>query len=195
MIYPIIPYGQPVLRKQAQAIPYGTDVKQLVADMFATMDSANGVGLAAPQIGKSIQLFVVDITSFMDPGAESKQGRQAYINPVVTFPTHNSIVYEEEGCLSIPQLYGRIPRHKAIQIKFFDDAWNPQEENLEDFPARVVQHEYDHLLGKLHIDYLLSTIKGDKRHSLEAQLRSIQKGDVEVNYPMLFRQRAIAKNR
>lgn len=187
MIYPIIPYGKAVLRQQAALIPHGTDVKLLIKDMFTTMDAANGVGLAAPQIGKSIQLFVVDITCFLqETGLKSKRGRKVYINPKVEFPTPNAIVYEEEGCLSIPGIYGRIPRHRSIKVTFFDADWNRQEERLEDFPARVVQHEYDHLLGKLHIDYVLATCKNDERQHVEAQLAGIQAGKVDINYPMSF---------
>ncbi len=182
MIYPITLYGKAVLRQQAEAIPHGTDVKNLIEDMFATMDAADGVGLAAPQIGKSIQLFVIDITCCMEEkeARDDKPARRAYINPVVTFPEPHTIVYDEEGCLSIPKVYGKIPRHRVIKITFFDSDWNLQEETLENFPARVVQHEYDHLLGKLHIDYLLAELQGTARQKLTAQLAAIQAGSAYV---------------
>jgi peptide deformylase len=184
MIYPIIPYGQEVLRQQAQPIPYGTDVKALIENMFATMDIADGVGLAAPQIGESIQLFVVDTSYFIENGTtERHKHRKAYINPTVEFPEPNFIVYQEEGCLSIPKLYAEAPRRQRIRIKFFDSSWQLQEEELLDMPARVIQHEYDHLLGKLFIDYL----PADKRQAIEADLENIRQGKIQVSYPMQFK--------
>ncbi len=187
MIYPIIPYGKAVLRQQAKKILHGTDLKHLIKDMFETMDASNGVGLAAPQIGKSIQLFVMDISYFMqNASSKDNSGKRVYINPILEFPTGNVVLYQEEGCLSIPAVYGMIPRHKIIKVTFYDSDWNLKEEILEDFPARVVQHEYDHLIGKLHIDYLLSTAQDLDRKKIEAQLKSIKKGKVSVNYPMSF---------
>jgi len=187
MIYPIIPYGKEVLRQQAKKILHGTDVKNLIKDMFATMDASNGVGLAAPQIGKAIQLFVIDISCLIqDACPKGTLGKRVYINPILELPASNAIVYAEEGCLSIPNLYGIIPRHKIVKIKFYDSDWNLQEEILEDFSARVVQHEYDHLIGKLHIDYLLSAAQEDERQKLEAQLEKIKQGKVTVSYQMSF---------
>lgn len=180
MIYPITLYGNAVLSQQAAVIPHGTDVKPLIEDMFATMDAADGVGLAAPQIGKSIQLFVIDITCCMqeNEARDGKSARRAYINPTVALPEPHAIVYGEEGCLSIPKVYGKIARHRVIKVTFFDSDWNLQEETLENFPARVVQHEYDHLLGKLHIDYILAELEGTARQKLEAHLAAIQAGSV-----------------
>ncbi len=184
MIYPIIPYGQEVLRQQAQAIPPGTDLKALIVDMFATMDAADGVGLAAPQIGESIQLFVVDTSHWMEDGATHRHNyRKVYINPLVEFSEPSTVIYHEEGCLSIPQLYAEVPRSQRIRVKFFDSNWQPQEEELLDMPARVIQHEYDHLLGKLFIDYL----PADKRQAIEADLENIRQGKLQVAYPMRFK--------
>lgn len=184
MIYPIIPYGQEVLRQQAQSIPHGTDLKALIDNMFKTMDIADGVGLAAPQIGESIQLFVVDTSPWMEDGAVyPNKYRKTYINPLVEFPEPNTILYKEEGCLSIPKLYTEVPRRQRIRVKFFDRNWEPQEEELLDMTARVIQHEYDHLLGKLFIDYLPT----DKQQALEIVLENIKQGKVQVAYPMRFK--------
>lgn len=184
MIYPIIPYGKEVLRQQAQAIPHGTALQALIDNMFTTMDRADGVGLAAPQIGKSIQLFVVDISHFIKNGTTARHKyRKVYINPLVEFPEPNTIMYQEEGCLSIPRLFAETPRRQKIWVRFFDSNWQPQEEELQDMPARVIQHEYDHLLGKLFIDYLPT----DQRQAIEPELEYIKQGKIQVSYPMQFK--------
>jgi peptide deformylase len=181
MIYPIIRYGQEVLRQQAQAIPHGTEIKELIDDMFATMDGADGVGLAAPQIGKSIQLFVVDTSYFIKGGEEEPHKyRKAYINPELVIPEANATLYYEEGCLSIPGIGVEVPRHQCIRVKFFDSNWQLQEEDLLDMPARVIQHEYDHLVGKLFIDYLPE----DKQQAMALDLEKIKQGKIQVGYPM-----------
>lgn len=181
MIYPIIPYGNHILREKAAALKPGTDLKALIADMFATMDVAKGVGLAAPQIGKSLQLFVVDVSHFVENKTEQPDKyRKVYINPVLEIPHSHTILYYEEGCLSLPDIFVEVPRSNRVRIRFFDSNWQLQEEELFDMPARVVQHEYDHLVGKLHIDYLSE----DKRLLIEPQLKNIKQGRVIVGYQL-----------
>jgi len=183
MIYAIIPYGDPVLRQKAAPVKPGTDLKALIEDMFATMDVASGVGLAAPQIGKSLQLFVVDVSYFVEDGkVQPGKYRKVYVNPVIEIPHPTTIVYHEEGCLSIPGVIAAVPRSQSIRIKFFDQHWKPQEEELVDMSARVIQHEHDHLLGKLHIDYL----PADKRLLLEPQLEAIKQGKIQVDYALQY---------
>jgi peptide deformylase len=183
MIYPIIPYGESILRQRAAPINQGADLTALVEDMFTTMDAARGVGLAAPQIGKSIQLFIVDVSSFVEGGRmQPDKHRKVYINPVIEIYQPNTITHYEEGCLSIPGIYVDVPRNRCIRIKFFDRHWQAQQEDLVDMPARVVQHEYDHLYGKLHIDYM----RADKRLRLKSKLDNIKQGKIEVNYTMSF---------
>ncbi|ACE06636.1 hypothetical protein Aasi_1326 [Candidatus Amoebophilus asiaticus 5a2] len=183
MIYPIVPYGESILRQTAAPIELGTDLETLIESMFITMNAAKGLGLAAPQIGKSIQLFVVDVSPFVGDGmVQPDKHRKVYINPVLEIYQPNTITHYEEGCLSIPGIYVDVPRNKRVRIKFFDRNWQAQEEDLVDMPARVVQHEYDHLYGKLHIDYL----RADRRLRLKSKLENIKQGRVEVAYKMSF---------
>ena len=183
MIYPIIMYGDAVLRKKASDIEPGTDVKQLVADMFETMYAANGVGLAAPQIGKAIRLFVVDGTSMQDEeeDAEDMTGfKKAFINPVILTEEGEEWDFEE-GCLSIPNIREDVWRKEKVRIKYFDENWYSFEEEFTGMKARIIQHEYDHIEGKLFIDYLTPL----KKRMLKGKLADISKGDVDTDYRIL----------
>lgn len=180
MIYPIVAYGDPVLRKKAIAIEKGTDVKALADDMLATMDQARGVGLAAPQIGKSIRLFVVDFSQHLKEQGRSEKGRKVLINPELIIDDTVTPVHYEEGCLSIPGVLVEVPRHEKITIRYFDTAWKWHEEEWTGFPARVMMHEYDHLEGKLHIDYAAPL----RKNLMKSKLRQISQGKVEVSYRM-----------
>ncbi|MCW5912242.1 MAG: peptide deformylase [Cyclobacteriaceae bacterium] len=176
MIYPIVMYGDAVLRKRASEIEKGTDVKQLVADMFETMHEANGIGLAAPQIGKSIRLFVVDGTTLEDePGMADF--KMAFINPVILDEAGEEWGFEE-GCLSIPNIREEVFRKGTIRMKYFDEDWNAHEEEFNGMKARIIQHEYDHIEGKLFIDYLSPL----KKRLLKGKLANISKGDVDIDY-------------
>jgi peptide deformylase len=179
MIYPIVMYGDPVLRQRAKDIPQGTDVKQLIADMFETMDGANGIGLAAPQIGKSVRLFIVDGTGLEDePGMEDF--KKAFINPQVIEETGTPWDFEE-GCLSIPNIREKISRKEKVKIKYYDEDWNPKEEEYDGMKARIIQHEYDHIEGKMFVDYLSSL----KKKLLKGKLADISKGKVDTEYRIL----------
>lgn len=183
MIYPIVMYGDAVLRKKATDIAQGTDVKQLVADMFETMYAANGVGLAAPQIGKAIRLFVVDGTGMQEEeeGAEDMSGfKKAFINPTVLKEAGDEWEFEE-GCLSIPNIREKVSRKEALRIRYYDEDWNLHEENYDGVKARIIQHEYDHIEGKLFIDYLTPL----KKRMLKGKLADISKGDVHTDYRIL----------
>ena len=183
MIYPIFPYGEQVLRQKAAPLQLGTDVKDLVDNMFATMDAADGVGLAAPQIGKSLQLFVADVSYFVENGRlERDKYRKVYINPILKITHPETILYYEEGCLSLPGVAVNVPRSKSIRIQFYDRNWQYQEEELLDMPARVIQHEYDHLQGKLHIDYLPE----DEKLLINPTLENIKQGRIKVDYKMCY---------
>lgn len=179
MIYPIVMYGDPVLRQRAKDIPQGTDVKQLIADMFETMDAANGIGLAAPQIGKSVRLFIVDGTGLEDePGMEDF--KKAFINPQIIEETGTPWDFEE-GCLSIPNIREKISRKEKVKIKYYDEEWNLKEEEFDGMKARIIQHEYDHIEGKMFVDYLSSL----KKKLLKGKLADISKGKVDTEYRIL----------
>lgn len=183
MIYPIVMYGDAVLRKKASDIEKGADVKQLVADMFETMYAANGVGLAAPQIGKAIRLFVVDGTSMQDEeeGSEDMTGfKKAFINPTILKEAGDAWEFEE-GCLSIPNIREKVSRKEALRVRYYDEDWNLHEEDYDGIKARIIQHEYDHIEGKLFIDYLTPL----KKRMLKGKLADISKGDVDTDYRIL----------
>ena len=179
MIYPIVVYGDAVLRKRAADIQEGTDLKQLIADMYETMYAAHGIGLAAPQIGKSVRLFVVDGTTLEDEPT-LKDFKQAFINPVILNETGTEWEFEE-GCLSIPNIREDVSRKEKIKVKYFDENWKPQEETFNGMKARIIQHEYDHIEGKLFIDYLTPL----KKRMLKGKLANITKGDVDTEYRIL----------
>ena len=179
MIYPIIMYGDPVLRQKAAEIKQGTDLKHLIEDMFEKMHNANGIGLAAPQIGKSIRLFVVDGT-IMDDEPGMAEFRKVFINPVML--EENGLPWEyEEGCLSIPNIREKISRLEKLRIRYYDQDWNLMEEEYDGLKARVIQHEYDHIEGKMFVDYLTPL----RKRLLKGKLADISKGKVETEYRIM----------
>ena len=175
MIYPIVLFGDPVLKKKASDIPHGEDVKELVQDMFDTMYAASGVGLAAPQIGKSIRLFVVDDNPMMEEGEQGM--KKAFINPEIIEEDGDDWAFEE-GCLSIPGIRADVERPEIVKIKYFDEDWNEHIEEYDDIHARVIQHEYDHIDGILFTDYLTPL----KKRMLKGKLTNISKGKVDADY-------------
>jgi len=188
MILPIVAYGDPVLKKKAVEIDENyPELQKLIKDMFETMYNAHGVGLAAPQIGKSIRLFVVDATPMAeregdDEGDPScKDFIRVFINPIILEEEGEEWAFEE-GCLSIPQIREEVMRKPRLKIEYYDENWDLYEEELDGFAARVVQHEYDHIEGTLFLD----KISAFKRTLLRGKLNDITKGDVDVNYKMRF---------
>jgi peptide deformylase len=179
MIYPIIMYGDPVLRQKATEIKKGTDVKQLIEDMYETMHNANGIGLAAPQIGKSIRLFVVDGT-ILDDEPNMVDFKKVFINPVLLEENGSPWEYEE-GCLSIPNIREKISRLEKVRIRYYDADWNLVEEQYDGRKARVIQHEYDHIEGKMFVDYLTPL----RKRLLKGKLADISKGKVETEYRIM----------
>lgn len=176
MIYPIVMYGDSVLRKRATDIEKGTDLTQLVADMYETMYEANGIGLAAPQIGKSIRLFIVDGTTLEDEPT-LKDFKKVFVNPQVIDEFGEEWAFEE-GCLSIPNIREEVWRKETVRIKYFDEKWSAFEEEFDGMKARIIQHEYDHIEGKLFTDYLSPL----KKRMLKGKLTNISKGDVDTEY-------------
>ncbi|MCB0761024.1 MAG: peptide deformylase [Flavobacteriales bacterium] len=185
MIYPIVAYGDPVLRKKCEDISEDyPDLDKLISDMFDTMYEASGVGLAAPQIGKAIRLFIVDASPF----AEGEDGdpscanfKRVFINPIL-FDEEGEEWGFEEGCLSIPNIREEVKRKPKLKIEYYDENWDLYEEELDGFPARVVQHEYDHIEGILFTD----KINPLRRTLLRGKLNDISKGIADVKYRMRF---------
>ncbi len=176
MIYPITMYGDPVLRQRAAEIEPGTDLKTLVEDMFETLTAANGIGLAAPQIGKSLRLFVVDGTGLEnEPGMETF--RKVFVNAEMIEELGTPWEFEE-GCLSIPNIREKISRKEQLRIRYFDENWNQHEETFDGMKARIIQHEYDHIEGKMFVDYLTPL----KKRLLKGKLSDISKGKVDTDY-------------
>ncbi len=183
MVYPIVLYGNPILRKRAKEIEKDSlDLKAFVQDMYDTMYAAHGIGLAAPQIGKSIRLFVVDGTTLDEEDeVEDMTGfKKVFINPVIIKEEGDKWEFEE-GCLSIPNIRENITRQQKVRIRYVDEDWNRKEEVYEGIRARIIQHEFDHLEGKMFIDYLSPL----KKRMLKGKLADISKGDVETQYRIL----------
>lgn len=148
MMLPISLYGDPVLRKKCKKVETSfLNIKKIINNMFMTMYQANGIGLAAPQVGLSIQLFIVDISL--------RSFKEIFINPKI-IKAHIDLCKDKEGCLSIPKIIENVERPKKIEIEYYNEHWEKCKETLHGIEARVVQHEYDHLNGKLFIDYLPS---------------------------------------
>ena len=180
MVYPIVMYGDPVLRKKAREVEKDEmDVKAFAQDMFETMTAANGIGLAAPQIGKSIRFFVVD-ASVLEEQPELKSFKKVFINPIILKEEGKEWGFEE-GCLSIPNIREDVDRKEKLRIKYFDEEWEAHEEEYDGMKARIIQHEYDHIEGKLFIDYLTPL----KKKMLKGKLTDISKGKVDTDYRIL----------
>ncbi|HEY4800934.1 MAG TPA: peptide deformylase [Bacteroidia bacterium] len=184
MILPIVAYGDPVLRKVGIDIDKNyPDLQKLIADMFETMNHAKGVGLAAPQVGKAIRLFIVDGSPFAenDEHPELKDFKKIFINAHILEEKGEEWKYNE-GCLSIPKIREDVVRKPTIRMKYVDENFTEHEETFTGIPARIIQHEYDHIEGKLFVD----RIKPLRRTLLKSRLNDIMKGNVDINYKMKF---------
>lgn len=190
MILPIVAYGHPVLRQVAQEIePDYPQLDKLIADMWDTMYASNGVGLAAPQVNRSVRLFVIDSTQiFESMDADEKAEypddnglRQVFINPGVVSLKGEEWVYNE-GCLSIPKIREDILRNEEVTLRFQDEQFNTHTKTFNGITARVILHEYDHIEGKLFIDRISLL----KRKLIRSRLDDISKGKVRIDYRMLF---------
>ncbi|BDD05059.1 peptide deformylase [Aureibacter tunicatorum] len=182
MIYPVVAYGHPVLKKVAEEIDKESiDIKQFVEDMFETMYNAHGVGLAAPQIGKSIRVFVVDGSPMADEDPKLEDFKKVFINPIIVSEEGEKWDFEE-GCLSIPDVREAVSRHSTLTINYLDENWVEHEETFDGLRARIIQHEYDHIEGVLFIDYLSAF----KKRLIKKKLTNISKGIVKSGYRMVF---------
>ena len=182
MILPIYAYGQPVLRKKSVPIDQQyPGLESLIQDMYDTMYSAKGVGLAAPQIGKDIRLFVIDTIQINKKDQASTGIKRVFINAEILDESGEPWLYEE-GCLSIPDIHVEIERNPTIRIRYFDEQWKEHTETYEGVNARVIQHEYDHIEGVLFIDRM----KPLKRRMINRKLEKIKRGEIDTNHPMRF---------
>lgn len=182
MKLPIIAYGDSVLRKKASDITQDyPELPALIENMFETMYGAHGVGLAAPQIGLSIRLFVIDATSFAEDEPALANFKKVFINPQIIEEGGDKWAFNE-GCLSIPEIREDISRHETVTLSYFDENWVQHEETYSGLAARVIQHEYDHIEGKLFTDKLSPLRKA----MLKNRLDSISKGTINVDYKMKF---------
>lgn len=185
MILPIYAYGQSVLKKEGASIdPDYPGLEALIANMWETMYEAQGVGLAAPQIGKSIRLFIVDTVQVMEEGREAEGIRQVFINAEKVEEAGAPWSYEE-GCLSIPEVRGDVDRPPQIKLRYRDEHFEEHERVFTGMNARVIQHEYDHIDGILFVEHL----KPLKRRLVRRKLENIRKGKVSADYKMKFARR------
>lgn len=190
MILPIVAYGSPVLRKLAQDVtPDYTDLSKLIEDMWETMYASNGVGLAAPQINRSIRLFVIDSMQIFANQEEDEKGtypdepgiKQVFINAHIEKVEGPGWIYNE-GCLSIPKIREDIARSESVTVSYVDEKFQPHTKTYNGITGRIILHEYDHIEGKLFIDYL----KPLKKKMLQGKLNDISKGKIQVDYKMSF---------
>lgn len=185
MILPIYLYGQPVLRKVANQINADyPNLKDLIRNMFDTMYNAEGIGLAAPQVGLDIRLFVIDLTPLSEDDERYAGFKKVFINPTITESFGKECSYQE-GCLSIPGIHESVSREENIRISYMDENFVEHNEVYGDFFARCIQHEYDHIEGKLFIDKL----SGIRKQLLKSKLNNLIKGRVNCTY----RVKSIAK--
>jgi len=190
MILPIVAYGSEILRKVAQDIdPDYPGLQKLLEDMWETMYSSNGVGLAAPQINKDIRIFVMDSAQIFEHQEEDEKGeypdepgiKKTFINAHIKSFDGEDWSYNE-GCLSIPKIREDVMRPEEVTVEYLDENFEPHTETFNGITARIIQHEYDHIEGKLFIDYL----KPLKRKMLRGKLTDISKGKIKVDYKMVF---------
>jgi peptide deformylase len=189
MILPIVAYGNPVLKRVADEITSDyPDLSELIENMWETMYAAHGVGLAAPQIGLSIRLFVIDASLFVDEEEMNQEEidtlkdlKKVFINPIIE-KEQGELWSFNEGCLSIPDVREDVSRKEEIVVSYVDENFTPQQLKLNGLAARVVQHEYDHIQGVLFTDHLSPL----KKRLIKKRLTSISKGSVSVEYRMKF---------
>ena len=191
MILPIVAYGSPILRTVAKDInPDYPGLDKLLEDMWETMYASNGVGLAAPQINKDIRVFVMDSAQIFENQDEEDQGKypdepgskQVFINARITGFGGDEWAYNE-GCLSIPKIREDIYRPKTVTLEYLDEKFEKHTDTFQGITGRIIQHEYDHIEGKLFIDYL----KPLKRKLLKRKLDDITKGKIKVDYRMVYK--------
>ncbi len=182
MVMPIVAFGHPILRKRAEAItPECPELKRFIEDLWETMYQTDGVGLAAPQVNRSIRIFVIDGEVFSENYPEAKGFKKCFINAELI--AEEGVEWEyTEGCLSIPDIHEPVIRKPRILLKYQDESFTWHEEWFEGINARVIQHEYDHLEGKLFTDHLSHI----RKMMLRNKLSDISHGKTKAAYRMIF---------
>ncbi len=182
MIYPIVVYGHPVLRKRSRDLLKDEEgVQEFIKNMWETMYVSDGIGLAAPQVGKAVRLFVIDADSLSDEDPSLKGFKKAFINPVILERTGDMSPFNE-GCLSIPNIREDVNRESGITIRYYDEDFELHEEYYDGIASRIIQHEYDHLEGILFTDL----VQPLKKRLLKNKLNAISKGKFEASYKTIL---------
>ena len=178
MILPIYLYGQGVLRKETQDIDKSyPNLNELIDNMFQTMYRAEGIGLAGPQVGLSIRLFVVDGTPLKEDMLDMVEGKHVFINPEIIEESEENVSYEE-GCLSVPGIHEKVIRPEEIVMHYYDENWVEHTDRFTGFFARMLQHEYDHLEGHVFTDHISSI----RRQMVSMKLKKISNGKAPCSY-------------
>lgn len=179
MIYPIYLYGHPVLRKKCEEVKEDyPELKKLVADMFETMYNSEGIGLAAPQIGKPIRIIVIDGNVLADKFPECKDLKLTLINPELEIIETEEPITREEGCLSLPGLAENVKRYEHVKLKWLDEEFHPHSQEFTGFASRIIQHEFDHLEGAVYTDH----VSPIRKQLIKSKLNNISKGKVNCDY-------------
>ena len=182
MVLPVTAYGHPILRRTAKQIDKDfPDLDELIENMFETMYFSYGVGLAAPQINLSIRLFIVDASPYAEDKPELEGFKRIIINPSIIEEEGDEWMFNE-GCLSLPKIREDVTRKSRIRIQYYDRDFNFHDEIYEGIPARIIQHEYDHLEGILFVDRVSQL----RKMLLKRKLNDISTGNIDVSYKMIF---------
>lgn len=183
MKLPIYLYGHPVLRKISTDItPDYPDLEKLLADMYETMYESDGVGLAAPQIGRNDRIIVIDASPLAESYPELEGRKMALINPQLEVLPDGETVTRAEGCLSLPGLSENVTRTEKVRLRWLDEKFEPHDEVFDGFLARIIQHEYDHLEGRVYIDH----ISGIRKQLIRRKLANIVEGRTRCEYPVRY---------
>ena len=178
MKYPVTVYGDTALRKEAQDVDKNYEgLAEIISNMWETMNGSDGVGLAAPQVGKSIRVFIVDATSGADKEPELADFKKVFINPEILELSDEEWTMNE-GCLSLPEIHEEVTRPNVVKLKYYDEDFNEHIEEFKGYAGRIIQHEYDHLEGILFIDHLSPL----RRRLLKSKLNNIVHGKVQPAY-------------
>ena len=179
MVLPIYIYGQPVLRKVAEDItPDYPQLEQLIADMWETLAESEGIGLAAPQVGKPIRVVLIDLDVLSEDMPEYKDFRRVYINAHIVEKDDSETSSSEEGCLSLPAIHEKVVRPTRIRVQWLDEKFQPHDEWVEGYLARVMQHEFDHLEGHMFIDHISPL----RKQLIKSKLKALTLGRYRCGY-------------